>query len=39
MKTFIQEEIEVAIGIIMNPNLLNKDILIITFKLTDIIER
>ena len=35
----IQDEIEVAIGIITKPNLLNKDTLIIIFKVTEITER
>ena len=39
MKTFIQEDIEVAIGIITKPNLPNKDTLIIIFKATDITDR
>ena len=37
-KTFIQEVIEVAIGIITKPNLLNKDTLIKMFKATDMID-
>ena len=39
MKTFIHEEIEVAIGIIIKPNLPKKDILIIMFNATDMTER
>ena len=34
-KTLIQEEIEVAIGIITKPNLPNNDTLINIFKVTD----
>ena len=39
IKTFIHEEIEVAIGMIIKPNLLKKETLIIIFKVTDIMER
>ena len=39
MKTFTHEEIEVAIGIITKPNLLNKDTLITIFRVTDITDR
>ena len=39
MKTFIQDEIEVAIGIITKPSLLKKEILITMFITTDITER
>ena len=35
---FIQEDIDVAIGIIINPNCLKKDTLIIIFSRTDIVE-
>ena len=39
IKTLIHDVIEVAIGIIIKPNLLNKDTLIIIFKVTDATER